>query len=123
MNFDWLGTSNVYGTENNTGLLDWTIYNVDVDNFGTIVSATSDQDVIIGHFEDADKNAGFMVTNVTAPVDDLDAKVSITLADEYKGALIIHEGVETVVALTDGKLELEIESGSAKFVIPLKEKK
>lgn len=123
MNFDWLGTSNVYGTENNTGLLDWTIYNVDVDSFDTIVSATSDQDVIIGHFEDADKNAGFMVTNVTAPVDDLDAKVSITLADEYKGALIIHEGVETIVALTDGKLELEIESGSAKFVIPLKEKK
>ena len=123
LDFEWLGTSNVEGTNGKTGLLDYTAYNVDVNAYGETVSATSTEDVIIGHFKDSKNNAGFMVTNVTNPANMLDANVSIELASEYKGALIIHDGVETVVGLNGGKLELDIPSGSAMFVIPLKEKK
>ena len=123
MNFDWLGTSNVEGTNGKTGLLDLTIYNVDLTAFNTIVSAKATEDVIIGHFEDADKNAGFMVTNVTNPADKKDTEVTVKLNKKYKGALVIHDGVEKVVALKNGKLELDIPAGGAMFVIPLKEQK
>ena len=123
MNFDWLGTSNVEGTNGKTGLLDLTVYNVDLTAFNTIVSAKATEDVIIGHFEDADKNAGFMVTNVTNPADLKNSEVTIKLNKKYKGALVIHDGVEKVVALKNGKLELDIPAGSAMFVIPLENQK
>lgn len=123
LNFEWLGTACVTGTENYTGLLDWPIYAVDVDSTGCIKTATATEDVIVGLFKDADDNAGFMITNVTNPIEGIDSSVTVELSDEYKGALVIHEGKETIVALKNGKLDLEIPSGSAMFVIPLTEKK
>lgn len=123
MNFEWLGTACVEGTENSTGLLDWPIYTIDVEAYDRINSVTATEDVIIGHFEDKDSNAGMMITNVTNPIEGLDSEVCLELNAKYKGALVIHEGNETVVALENGKLELEIPSGSAMFVIPLEEKK
>lgn len=123
MSFDWLGTSNVEGTNGKTGLLDWTVYQKDINAYGEMVSATSTEDVIVGHFKDGNDNAGFMVTNVTNPYDHKVADVSLQLAAEYQGALIIHEGVETVVSLKENNmLDIEIPTGSAKFVIPLKAK-
>lgn len=120
MNFDWLATSNVEGTDVITGLLDWTSSQVDLNTYGVIESMTSDVDVLVGHFEDADKNAGFMVTNLTTPVEDITANVSVQLSSQYKGALVINKGEETIVPLTKGALDLEIEAGAALFVIPLK---
>ena len=123
MNFDWLATSNVEGEEEVTGLLDWTSSQVDLDTYGVIESMTSDVDVLVGHFEDADKNAGFMVTNLTTPVESITANVSVELDSKYKGALVIDKGVETVVSLKKGVLDLEIEAGAGVFVIPLKKAK
>ena len=122
MDFTWLATSNVFGTEEETGLLEWTQYDVAIDTFGETLGVTSTHDVIVGHFEDSNKNAGFMVTNVTSPVEDKTANVTVTLNSAYQGALIINEGVETVVALTNGQLNLELEAGLGVFVIPLKAK-
>jgi len=39
---------------------------------------------------------------------------------QYKGALVIDKGVETIVTLKKGVLDLEIEAGAGVFVIPLK---
>ncbi|MBQ8393976.1 MAG: hypothetical protein IJX49_00200 [Clostridia bacterium] len=123
LNFDWLGTSNVEGSNGGTGLLDWTIYNEAIDTYGEIVSAEATEDVIVGHFKDGNDNAGFMVTNITNPVENKTTEVSVKLASKYKGAIVIHEGNEEIVALKKNKLNLEIEAGSAMFVIPLEEKK
>lgn len=123
MNFDWLGTSNVEGKDWVTGLLDWTSNQVDVDEYGVIKSVESDVDVLVGHFEDLDKNAGFLVTNLTNPVESVTTSTTVTLASKYKGALVIDRGEERVVTLKNGKLDLEIEPGSGVFVIPLKEAK
>ena len=120
MSFDWLATSNVEGTEEVTGLLDWTRCQVDLNTYGVIEAVTSDVDVLVGHFEDADKNAGFMVTNLTTPVESITANTSVQLNSQYKGALVIDKGVETIVPLKKGVLNLEIEAGAGVFVIPLK---
>lgn len=120
MSFDWLGTSNVEGTNGATGLLDWTVYQQEINHYGTIASATATEDVVVGHFKDGENNAGFMVTNVTNPVENLSSEVSMKLSSEYKGAIVIHEGEERIVTLSNGKLDIEIPAGSAMFVIPLK---
>lgn len=120
MSFDWLGTSNVEGEDIITGLLDWTGCQLDLDTFGVIESVSSDVDVLVGHFEDSDKNAGFMVTNLSNPVEGISANATVQLSSQYSGALVIDRGVETIVALNNGKLNLEIEAGAGVFVIPLK---
>ena len=74
-------------------------------------------------FKDGDGNAAFMVTNITNPVENKTTEVSVELNSDYKGALVIKDGEETLVTAKKGKLDLEIEAGSALFVIPLKEAK
>ena len=120
MSFDWLGTSNVQGSNGATGLLDWTVYQESINAHGTMTAATATEDVVIGHFKDANNNAGMMVTNVTNPVENKDSQVSLTLAKEYKGAIVIHEGEEKIVPLSNGKLKIDVPAGSAMFIIPLK---
>ena len=123
LNFDWLGTSNVEGSNGGTGLLDWTVYNYAIDAFGEMESVSATEDVIVGHFKDGDGNAAFMVTNITNPVENKTTEVSVELNSDYKGALVIKDGEETLVTAKKGELDLEIEAGSALFVIPLKEAK
>lgn len=123
LNFDWLGTSNVEGSNGGTGLLDCTVYNHEIDAFGEMVSADATEDVVVGHFKDGDGNAAFMVTNITNPIENKTTEVSVELASAYKGALVIKDGEESLVTLKKNKLDLEIEAGSALFVIPLKQTK
>lgn len=122
MNFEWLGTTGIAGENGPTGLLDYLIYDVDIDEYGALVSAKSSEDVVIGQFKDANGNAGFMVTNVTNPVENKTAQALITLSSDYKGALVIKDGEESIVALKDGVLSIDVAAGSGMFVIPLKQK-
>lgn len=122
MSFDWLGTSNVEGEDMVTGLLDWTSNQLDLDTFGVINSVSSDVDVLVGHFEDADKNAGFMVTNLSTPIEGITANVTVELNAQYQGALVINRGEETIIPLKEGKFDIEIDAGAGIFVIPLKAK-
>ena len=122
MNFEWLGTSTVEGTKEQTGLFDCVKYSIDIDDTYALTDATSDYDVLVGHFEDEDGRKGYMVTNTTNPYDDQTAEVTLTMSSKYQGALVVQNGEEKVVTLTDGKLSIELPSTDAAFIIPLKAK-
>ena len=122
MNFEWLGTSTVEGTKEQTGLFDCVKYNVGIDETYALTNATSNYDVLVGHFEDEDGRKGYMVTNTTNPYDDQTAEVTLTMSSKYQGALVVQNGEEKVVTLTDGKLSLTLPSTDAAFIIPLKAK-
>ena len=52
MNFDWIGTSPVEGTKEQTGLFDYLKYSVDINKSYALEEADSNYDVLVGHFED-----------------------------------------------------------------------
>ena len=122
MNFEWLGTSTVEGTDEQTGLFDCVKYNVDIDETYALTNATSNYDVLVGHFEDEDGRKGYMISNPTNPYDEQTAEVSLTISSKYQGALVVQNGEEKVVTLQKGKLSLQVSSAGAAFVIPLKAK-
>ena len=122
MNYEWLGTSAVEGSKEQTGLFDCLKYSIDIDETYALKDATSNYDVLVGHFEDEDGRRGYMVTNSTNPYDDLTAKVSLSFSSAYKGALIVQNGEEKIVTLKNGKLSLELPATDAAFIIPLKAK-
>ncbi len=122
MNYEWLGTSTVEGTKEQTGLFDCVKYSVDIDETYALTNASSDYDVLVGHFEDEDGRKGYMVTNTTSPYDNQTAAVTLTMSSKYQGALVVQNGEEKVVTLTDGKLSIELPATDAAFIIPLKAK-
>ena len=122
MNYEWLGTSAVEGSKEQTGLFDCLKYNVEIDETYALKNASSNYDVLVGHFEDEDGRRGYMVTNTTNPYDEQTAEVSLTISSKYQGALVIQNGEEKVVTLENGKLSLEVDATGAAFVIPLKAK-
>ena len=120
MNYEWIGTSTVEGTKEQTGLFDIVKYSIDIDETYALKDATSNYDVLVGHFEDEDGRRGYMVTNSTDPYEELTAQVSLTFSSAYKGALVVQNGEEKVVTLKNGKLAVELPAADAAFVIPLK---
>ena len=122
MNYEWRGTSAVEGSIDQTGLFDCLKYNVEIDETYALKNASSNYDVLVGHFEDEDGRRGYMVTNSTNPHDEQTADVSLTFSSKYQGALVIQNGEEKVVTLQKGELSLEVDATGAAFVIPLKAK-
>ena len=122
MNFKNVGVSGVFGTKENTGLIDFLIKDSKIDEFNVLKSAKSDYDVIIGHFEDEEDNKGLVVTNLTNPYDETNATVTLTFNSQYKGVKIYSQTKEEVRALNNNSIEIEVNSGSGLFVVPLKTK-
>lgn len=122
MNFKNVGVSGVFGTKENTGLIDFLIKDSKIDEFNVLKSAKSDYDVIIGHFEDEEDNKGLVVTNLTNPYDETNATVTLTFNSQYKGVKIYSQTKEEVRALNNNSIEIEVGSGSGLFVVPLKTK-
>ena len=122
MNFKNVGVSGVFGTKENTGLIDFLIKDSKIDEFNVLKSAKSDYDVIIGHFEDEEDNKGLVVTNLTNPYDETNATVTLTFNSQYKGVKIYSQTKEEVRTLNNNSIEIEVNSGSGLFVVPLKTK-
>ena len=122
MNFKNVGVSGIFGTKDNTGLLDFLIKDSKIDEFNVLKSVKSDYDVIVGHFEDENDNKGLVITNMTNPYDDTNATVNLTFNSQYKGVKIYSQTKEEVRALNNNSIEIEVGSGSGLFVVPLKTK-
>ena len=123
MNFDWLGVSTVTGSVAQTGLItnDLT-HSVAVNQFGVVSSVTSTQDVVVGHFKDANGYNGVMITNLTVPANKTNANVTISFNSEYKAVKVYQNGEEKLIFLNNGVLTLDIASAEGVFIIPVKEK-
>ena len=122
MNFENVGVSGIFGQEENTGLLDYLVHDVKANAFGTLDSVKSNYDVVLGHFEDENDNKGFVLTNLTNPYEGKTAKVNMKFSSDYQGVKIYNKNKQEVKALTKGSIEVNIDSGSAVFVVPLKTK-
>ena len=120
MNFDSIGFTGVFGTEDNTGLLDYILKNINIKDSGALESVQSNYDLVVGHFEDEYKNKGFVLTNMTNPYDNQDIKAKLKFNSNYQGVKIFSSSGEEVKSLTNGEIELDIISGSGIFVVPLK---
>lgn len=122
MNFENVGVSGVFGSEDNTGLMDFLVKDVPVNEFKVLDSVKSNYDAVIGHFEDKDNNKGLVITNMTNPHDNKNAKITLKFNSQYKGVKVYSKNKEEVKALTKNSIELDVESGSGLFVVPLKTK-
>ena len=122
MNFNSVGFTGVFGTDENTGLLDYIMRNVTLKETNAIESIKSNYDLVVGHFQDNNNNKGFVLTNMTNPRDNQDIKAKIKFNSNYKGVKIYSAGGEEVKVLNKGEIELDILSGSGIFVVPLKTK-
>lgn len=122
MNFNSTGYTGIFGSVDNTGLLDYIMKNANIKDSGVFDSITSNYDMIVGHFEDKNNNKGFVLTNMTNPADDQNIKAKLKLNSNYQGVKIYSAGGEEVKALNNGEIELDILSGSGIFVVPLKTK-
>lgn len=127
MNFDYLGTTGIYGSNfPSSGLLDYLVHDIDISDTGAITKISSDEDITVGHFEDKNNNKGFVITNLTNPYQQKSTKVTLELSSEYKGIKIYHQSedpkkVEEIEILNkNNKIVLDIASGGALFVVPLK---
>ena len=122
MNFKNLGVSGIFGSDANTGLVDYLVKDSRIDAFGVLESATSNYDAIIGHFEDGEGNSGLVITNMTNPYDNTNAKVNLKFTSDYKGVKIYSQAGEEVKVLNKNSIEIEVDSGGGLFVVPLKAK-
>lgn len=124
MNYEWLGSMPLKGTETAIDEDDGEMYdqNMDFDGIDSIpfvnkVQAT--QNTILGRFRD--KNGaynGLMVTNFTQPSDELDDTVEIEFKDAKKVA-VYTMGEEKVYVLKKNTLKIQLEPGQGAFMIPL----
>ncbi len=122
MNFDNIGVTGIFGSKENTGLLDYMMKDMPINESKALESAQSDYDIVVGHFEDKNSNKGFVLTNMTNPYDETSANVKLKFNSNYKGVKIYSQSKEEVKTLTKGSIDLKIDSGSAIFVVPLKTK-
>lgn len=121
MNYSWKGTANIKGSKNTLPSIQFQLCQFAVkatENTG-ITAIESTEDLLCGIFEDGKDGEGFMLTNATNPAEGKNTTVKLTLNEKYKGVLVIDRGVQSVKALTDQVISINIESGEGVFVIPL----
>lgn len=94
---------------------------IEPDEIDGIESISTTGDILLGVFEDANKNKGFMLTNAAKPDREINLWTEVQFSSEYKGALIYERGEPKVIELDkDGKAVISLEFGEGKFIIPLK---
>lgn len=118
LSFDWVGTMPVLGSNTQRNnlfrMLEEPLYVEDLDN---IKSIKSDNDIIVGCFEDEQKNDAYMIVNFNETSLNLTCNVNLEFM-KYRNALVYVNGEKTVRSLKDGKLDLALKSGEGVFVIP-----
>ena len=121
LNFDWKGIICNVGTENDNGGEndDFAVSQEAWVTSDRIKSVTTQQDTLIGVFKDKENRDGFMVVNYTEPSAGLNNKVKLTFNDCQR-AIVITDGVQSVVDVKNGVLEFTQKAGDGTFVIPLR---
>lgn len=87
------------------------------DDLNMLAGAESEQDYLLGAFEDANGNEGFLLSNYCAKNDASDVSVDL----EFKDAdtLMIWQGGEKkLLPLSDGKITIDLSFGEGVFMIP-----
>lgn len=122
LNFNWNGITPIAGSHGNTNVMLGAIQDglIAVSDLDGIKSISATQDLLCGSFIDLSGNSGFMLTNAANPNDDSAASVSVEFDKKYKAVLVYEKGIEKIYALDGGKVNIALETGEGKFIIPLK---
>ncbi len=121
LSFDWQGVIPVLGSNNRRnnafGYLDGAL---SYDDLKTLSKAESDEDILIGCFEDEKGYEGYIVVNYADTTKNLTAEASLSFPG-CTNAQIYRGGQKSVGALSNGKFNVTLEPGEGIFVIPYKE--
>lgn len=121
--FTWQGISTVFGTAAEYDISIRMIKNaVKPDAIGGVKSVTSDNDLLMGNFKDANGNLGLYAVNASRPALKKGAKFTIEF-DGYDGVQVFEKGVPRVIDLVKGKAEISLAAAEGKFLIPVKKGK
>lgn len=124
--FTWKGVSVVDAGDPNT-MLERLSYAVPLS--GAVTEIESDQDLLVGIFDNAGQSA-YMITNAGSAEQQSagsqyasftmeNASVRLSVEGEYCCAAVISQGQITYVPVTDGVVDLAVEAYEGVFVIPI----
>ena len=118
LSFDWQGAMTVYGEEiNNDTDCFFGVQKYVQESLPAIKSVRARTNTLVGHFTDAEKRNGYMISNFADPVVGKTDVVEI-IYDGYTKATVYRNGKEEDVDLVEGKLKLILEKGEGAFVVP-----
>lgn len=116
--FAFKKSMNVVGSENQKGENAAFNYIKTDNSHDRIKSLSVSKDTIIGVFKDDENRDGFMVTNYDIPSSKQVSKVEICFHGCTK-AIVIKNGVKSLIDVSDGKVSLDLKASEGAFVIPL----
>lgn len=117
LNYTWQGLLPVLG-ENSTRNRLFNMMEHPLESHERIKSVSTDQDLIIGAFEDLAGNQAFMVVNFSDPGEETACKAEISF-NSVSSAVVYKNGERSVVETSGGVLSLDLEAGNGAFVVPL----
>lgn len=119
LRYDWQGVRYVLGEGNGSNAL-FAATQFGLSSLPGVENVFSSEDLIVGHFTDANGQPAYMVTNFCDPdrstTEDA-AEVNMTITDA-NCAIIYRNGVPETVQIEDGALSFTVGVGEAAFVIP-----
>ena len=119
MNFDWQETMLVKGYNNLFENVNFTHCKNDVSKLDGVKSLTSNEDLIVGRFDGQNNDTGYMITNFNDCVSNKNASITIEFENSsVDKAIVYHRGEQSLTSIEGAKLDLEITTGDAYFVIP-----
>jgi hypothetical protein len=116
LRYNWDGTMVAHHQEKEKSML---IDMIEDYQSPRVLSFEAEDEAILGCQKDENGYDGFVVVNVTDPGKNISNKVSLQFADADEAICYIH-GEEHTIALDDGKINFELESGQGIFIIPIK---
>ena len=133
MSYSWLGTAKVDVGDKNL-MLNKLSYNIDVDKYGYLSEITSDKDLLVGAFENAEHQYAYMIANAgdAAEIKGIDhladftmeaASVTLKLKQgEYQCVAVVSDGEISYLPVdADNSISIQLGAYDGAFVIPIAE--
>ncbi len=120
--YEWQGATYSAGTvenENATGFAMVDGLKISDSDMGALKSYSSDYDAVIGCFKQGERD-GYMITNYTDPENGKTTKVNLTFTGYKQANVYINGKFVTINLAADGSCSIDLLSGNAAFIIPIK---
>ena len=124
LNFDYVGVKTFVGAvsdENNVKGFGY-IQDQALEQFKLINNVSCRLDTVVSEMADKDGNVGYMVVNFSEPSKALTDFVKVYFSKKVNKAIVVQDGVKTVVDVNDDMMQLTLGAGSGAFVYPVYEK-
>lgn len=91
-----------------------------LEELNDITNVETDQDLIIGQFNDENGDYAYMVTNAVSPFAKEQVNVKLTFDKSYNYVMLVKKGTRELVKLDKHVLEMTVGNGEGYFVVPVK---